>query len=213
MQKHDTILGQICQPRPRAPQMTIAIELAQIQKTFMTAVSKLPVFRMIAENCSIHSDAKIKTSVLWKQIDGSDDTTLWRLLINARWPRGIRCRHCGTENFAFVRGGRVVRCRKCGSQEAVASNTLLSRTHLPIKIWFQCISALTVAPDLSASHLAGLLGLRRRQTAMRMKQSLAQLCSKRTPSSPIEIAEFLVRGDVAHQASNAPLNSEKCYAI
>lgn len=53
-----------------------------------------------------------------------------------RWPNGVTCTTCGSQEVSDLAGRRFFRCRSCRTQFSVTSGTALHRTRVPIKDWF-----------------------------------------------------------------------------
>jgi transposase-like protein len=53
-----------------------------------------------------------------------------------RWPNGVTCTMCGSQEVSDLSGRSFFRCRPCRTQFSVTSGTALHRTHVPLQVWF-----------------------------------------------------------------------------
>ena len=87
------------------------------------------------------------------------DSDCYDNLKRLRWPEGFVCPRCGSCESWSMGNGRVL-CAKGRRQQSVLSNTVMHRTHLPIKMWFRvmwCICASkSGAGALSLKHALGI---------------------------------------------------------
>jgi transposase-like protein len=58
-----------------------------------------------------------------------------------RWPDGVECAYCGSENVTRLNGvshtDGLHACNSCRQQFTVTTNTLLHRTRVPIETWME----------------------------------------------------------------------------
>lgn len=57
-------------------------------------------------------------------------------LVSVRWPHGVRCLVCGTEDVGFVEQRELFQCRVCRRQFSVTSETVAHRSRLDLRLWF-----------------------------------------------------------------------------
>lgn len=56
-------------------------------------------------------------------------------LVNLRWPQGYACTRCGCTKTWMTSDRRLV-CSKCRHKQSIVADTLMARTHYPLKTWF-----------------------------------------------------------------------------
>ncbi len=77
-----------------------------------------------------------------------DDATAERWFIETRWPDGIRCPKCGSDNIQErpTRKPQPYRCRGCRKDFSVKTDTLMHSSPLGFQVWaiaiFQCSTSL-----------------------------------------------------------------------
>ena len=62
----------------------------------------------------------------------STDEHCREALMNLRWPDGVRCLKCKSENVAPVSDRKVFVCYSCDYQFSVTVGTIFHDTHLPV---------------------------------------------------------------------------------
>src|SRR5277367_272576 len=81
-------------------------------------------------------------------------------ILEARWPRGFVCPHCGHNDGNRISTRRAVQCCLCRRQTSITSNTLFHKSKTPLVLWFLII--FFVAHDkggASALRLSKQLGM------------------------------------------------------
>lgn len=68
-------------------------------------------------------------------------------LFSVRWPHGFLCPKCGCTEYYTVTSRGKYQCKACRYQASVIVGTVMERSHLPLKIWFQAIELLKNAAD------------------------------------------------------------------
>lgn len=65
-----------------------------------------------------------------------DETHCRAALEKLRWPNGVRCLRCESDNIRHHYTRDVYDCGSCGYQFTVISGTIFHDTHLPLRKWF-----------------------------------------------------------------------------
>lgn len=104
-----------------------------------------------------------------------DDAACADYLERVRWKSGFQCQTCGKrgEPYRFANRPGVLRCRVCQADTALTAGTVMTRTRLPLAVWFwgaYLISSMT--PGLSAVQFQRQLGIKRYETAFRILHKL-----------------------------------------
>jgi transposase-like protein len=96
-----------------------------------------------------------------------DDRACARWLMARRWPDGFRCPGCDHDRaWELSRGLLVRQCARCERQVSVTAGTVMHRSHLPLKLWFQAAWLVaTHSNGISARQLWKQLGLGSYKTA------------------------------------------------
>jgi transposase-like protein len=77
-----------------------------------------------------------------------------------RWPEGILCPRCESNDTSAIPSRKKSYCRTCRYHFSVTSGTLFHGSHLPLWKWFLTISLMIEADDgLPANQLVPLLGV------------------------------------------------------
>lgn len=96
-----------------------------------------------------------------------DDAACARYLSERRWPDGFTCPGCGSCKSWELASKRFTReCGDCGRQTSVTAGTVMHRSHLPLRTWFQAVHLLTSHSNgISAEQAQAQLGLGSYKTA------------------------------------------------
>ena len=60
-----------------------------------------------------------------------------------RWPEGVRCVYCKSDQISKCEVPMPYRCRKCRKHFSVRTDTVMYRSPLPLSTWLMCIRILT----------------------------------------------------------------------
>jgi transposase-like protein len=83
----------------------------------------------------------------------------WLYLEQLRWPLGVACPRCGSEDLLWLEGRRRHHCRGCRYQFRVTARTAFHDSHLSLPKWFLAISLmLSSESGFSAAQLQRILG-------------------------------------------------------
>jgi transposase-like protein len=80
------------------------------------------------------------------------------ILEKIRWPEGIKCAHCGSENVTRLNGESkktrdgVFQCKDCRKQFTVTVGTVMEHTHITLRQWVQAFHSM-------CSHKKGVSSL------------------------------------------------------
>lgn len=102
-------------------------------------------------------------------------------LYQIKWPNGFVCPACGHRHCYPIKGYRRYQCAKCHHQTSLTANTVMHRSHLPLKKWFWAmylvacdkrgISALALAEKIEVCYETAWNVLRRIRAAMEMRDA------------------------------------------
>jgi len=102
-------------------------------------------------------------------------------LIQALWPSGFVCPHCGSaQAYAYhMAAGPGWQCQACDQQTSLTADTIFDASKLPLTIWFQAMYFLIQTKNnISALELKRLLRVSY-PTAWRIKHKLMQIMAER----------------------------------
>jgi len=88
----------------------------------------------------------------------STDDHCREALTHLRWPDGVRCLKCKSENVAPVHERKVYVCYSCDYQFSVTVGTIFHDTHLPLTKWFLVTYLMTESrKGISANQIKRML--------------------------------------------------------
>jgi transposase-like protein len=134
-------------------------------------------------------------------------------LISCRWPDGFKCGHCNGDSYTLLSTRKVIQCKSCQHQISPMSQTVMHRSHLPIKKWFE--AAYWVAnhtPGMSATQLQKHLGIGSYDSAWHMLHRLRKgmVNDERTKlSGLIETDETIIGGAAKGKKGRGVTASDK----
>lgn len=64
-------------------------------------------------------------------------------LFNLRWPKGFRCPNCSHDDGYQLACRPLIQCPVCRHQTSITAGTIFHRTHIPLRIWFFIIHAMS----------------------------------------------------------------------
>ena len=110
-----------------------------------------------------------------------DEKACAEYLYQIKWPNGFECPVCGHRHCYPIKGYRRYQCAKCHHQTSLTANTVMHRSHLPLKKWFWAmylvacdkrgISALALAEKIEVCYETAWNVLRRIRTAMETRDA------------------------------------------
>lgn len=81
-------------------------------------------------------------------------------LMHLRWPAGVKCPKCQSENVAPVSDRKVFVCYSCRYQFSATVNTIFHDSHLPLTTWFFVVYLMTESrKGISANQIKRMLGI------------------------------------------------------
>jgi transposase-like protein len=90
----------------------------------------------------------------------STDEHCREALTHLRWPDGVRCLKCKSDNVAPVSDRKVYVCYSCDYQFSVTVGTIFHDTHLPLTKWFLVTYLITESrKGISANQIKRMLGI------------------------------------------------------
>lgn len=95
-------------------------------------------------------------------------------LINARWPGGVVCPHCGHDEAWRLRDGKLFTCKGCRKQFTVRSGTVMHRSPVPLQKWLLAMYLFGIhSKGVASTQMAALLGVTQK-TAWHMDHRLRE---------------------------------------
>ena len=103
-----------------------------------------------------------------------DDAACARFLANERWPGGFRCPKCASKKGWELRTKRFTwECASCNRQTSVTAGTVMHRSKVPLRKWFELVHIMTSHSNgISAEQAQAQLGLGSYNTAWLMLHKL-----------------------------------------
>ncbi len=90
----------------------------------------------------------------------STDEHCREALMHLRWPTGVKCPKCQSENVAPVSDRKVYVCYSCRYQFSVTVGTIFHDSHLPLTKWFFVTYLMTESrKGISANQVKRMLGI------------------------------------------------------
>lgn len=81
-------------------------------------------------------------------------------LINARWPTGIICVHCGHDEVWRIRDGKLFTCKDCRKQFTVRLGTVMEDSAIPLRKWLFGMYLFAIHPKgIASTTMAKQLGI------------------------------------------------------
>lgn len=120
------------------------------------------------------------------------------ILTKLRWPEGVRCLRCGSdERICYLESRKQFECGSCGYQFSVTTGTIFNDTHLPLEKWFAAVYLLCEAKKgISACQIQRTLGMSYKTAwylCHRIRASMNEV-NKRMLSGTVEMDETYVGG-------------------
>jgi len=104
-----------------------------------------------------------------------------------------RCRRCGGAEGCLVAARKCWECRGCKTQIGLRAGTVMARSRVPLRTWFEAIRWLLWQPTIATGDLAAKLGVRRPATVRTMARRIRAAMAE-------EEASQLLAGLDAHYA-------------
>jgi transposase-like protein len=118
-------------------------------------------------------------------------------LKHLRFPDGMKCLKCGSENVAPVEGRKVYVCYSCRYQFSVTVGTIFHDSHLPLTKWFLVTYLMTESrKGISANQIKRMLGISYKTAwylCHRIRAAMAEVAGHKMTGT-VEIDETYVGG-------------------
>ena len=149
-----------------------------------------------------------------------DDAKCYEMVRELRWPQGVRCPHCASDQV--VKNGHDTtevcrqryRCRHCDRCFDDLTDTVFAGHHQPLRIWMLCSYLLGL--NLSNQQIATELDLSRTQAqvmATKLRQGIADRQQPVVLEGEVECDEvYIVAGHKGHPAA-VQKKGEKAAAV
>jgi transposase-like protein len=126
----------------------------------------------------------------------STDEHCREALLHLRWPDGVRCLKCKSENVAPVSDRKVYVCYSCRYQFSVTVGTIFHDSHLPLTKWFLVTYLMTESrKGISANQIRRMLGISYKTAwylCHRIRKAMEETDHKLTGT--VEIDEMYIGG-------------------
>ncbi len=91
-----------------------------------------------------------------------DEDSARDYIINARWPDGVTCAHCGHDEVYRIRNGKLFRCKdkECAKQFTVRIGTVMEDSPLPLRKWLFAMYLFGIHPKgVASTNMAKMIGV------------------------------------------------------
>ncbi len=105
-----------------------------------------------------------------------DEDTARNYLINARWPNGVVCPHCGYDQVYRIRDGKLFRCKHkaCSKQFTVRIGTVMEDSAVPLRKWLYAMFLFGIhSKGVASTKMAEMVGVTQK-TAWFMEHRLRE---------------------------------------
>lgn len=116
-----------------------------------------------------------------------DDAKCYDTVRQERWPDGVRCPYCESDQIAkrgrhnTYKDRQRYRCKNCERQFDDLTNTVFEGHHQPLKIWIVCLYFMSL--NLSNRQIAQELNLSVSDVQMMTEQLRDGIVAKKSPSN------------------------------
>jgi transposase-like protein/Zn ribbon nucleic-acid-binding protein len=128
-----------------------------------------------------------------------DEEACLKFLIQSRWPDGFVCPRCSFNEYYWKKARQLLECKKCGYQTSVTAGTVMHRSRMPLKVWFQAAYLVTThTPGMSALQFQRQMGLKNYETAFTMLHKLRAATVREGRdrlSGTVEVDETYIGGE------------------
>jgi len=103
----------------------------------------------------------------------SSEEECLKFMIESRWPDGYHCPRCGYAEYYWKKERKLLQCKQCGYQASVTAGTVMHRSKMPLRAWFNAAYLVTTyTPGMSALQFQRQLGESSYKTAFNMLHKL-----------------------------------------
>ncbi len=89
-----------------------------------------------------------------------DEDSAREYLINARWPNGVLCVHCGHDEVWRIRNGKLFMCKECRKQFTVRLGTVMESSPIPLRKWLFGMYLFAIhSQGVASTNMAKQLGI------------------------------------------------------
>lgn len=103
---------------------------------------------------------KMDMDIMRLMEDFDTDKECRDVLVKLRWPNGVRCVRCDSDNIRHDYARFLYDCGACGFQASVTTGTIFHNTHLPLPKWFATIYLMVESKKgMSANQIKRIIGV------------------------------------------------------
>lgn len=85
----------------------------------------------------------------------ADPDVCHEFVTNMRWPEGVRCIHCDSDNIGDIKSRRMFQCKSCRKQFSVKKGTIFEDSALALDKWLGAIWLIANAKNGISSYEIG----------------------------------------------------------